>query len=54
MKSAPLQNSIIIGHTHGLKEARLLVMGDHPHCSLSFFFHSNLNPDGLEKIKYTF
>ena len=30
-KDAPLQNLIVIGHTHGLEEASLLVLVGHLH-----------------------
>ena len=46
-KNAPLQHLIVIGHSHGLEEAWLLVLASHPRYSPPWALHSYLNPNGF-------
>ena len=46
-KDASLQNFIVIGHTHRLEEAWLLVLFGRPHQSPLLALHSNLTSNGF-------
>ena len=47
MKDVSLQNLIVIGHTHELEEAQLLVLVGYPHHSPPLALHSSINPNGF-------
>jgi hypothetical protein len=43
-KNSSLHNLTVIGHTHGLEKAWLLVLANHPHHNLPLALHTNLIP----------
>ena len=55
LKNAPLQNLVVIGHTHTLEGAWLLGLVGHPHHSHALALHSNPNliTHALQANKYT-